>query len=145
MKNKLFSYVLIWTIFLATTGMNGVFAQSLPKEAKKDTDSQKVGSIFSDKIKNNWKSWNPSTTNALDTPFDLEKIKKDIDRETVKPLPKQKMSRKSKALWVAIILGSAVGLFFLIKYADPLECEIEAYCSAGETCGCLKYKDKEKK
>ena len=137
MKNKFFSYLLIWTIFLASS-VDGGFAQSFYKEKENQNGLEKTRPIDSNQFK---KRLDLSISNVLDTPTNFDKI----DLEGLKPLPKRKMSGKSKAMWIAIIAGSAVGLFFLIKYADPLECEIEAYCAPGEICQCLKYKDKVKK
>jgi hypothetical protein len=136
MKNKIFSLLLIWTILLVSNGVTNISAQIVSKETRIGVDYRNI-EFSSDKFKN-WleKELNKPLANVLDTPVNLNKISKEVNQ----PLPRRKMSGKRKAMWIAIIIGSAVGMFFLIKYAK--ECEIyESYCQPDEVCPCLKYKD----
>ncbi len=142
MKNKIFSLLLIWTIFLVSNSPSGVLAQTVSENASKPVNELKIKTdspnILKSEKKNDWQL--SGSRNVLDTPVDFDKISK----ESSKPLPKQqKMSGKRKAMWVAIVVGIAVGMFFLIKYAK--ECEIEdPTCDRfyEEYCQCLKYKEK---
>lgn len=137
MKNDLLSLFLIWTILVVTLGLSDVSAQTITKEIIQDINSQKVENILLNK--NLDKKLNLSKTNVLESPVNFNEIQKD----SLKNVPRRKMSSKRKAMWIAVVIGAAVGMFFLIKYAK--ECEIyESNCSLDEVCPCLKYKEETK-
>lgn len=138
MKKQLLSLVLIWTILLVSNGVANVSAQTAFQGAPKNTSYRSSENVSFDNLKNKFVL---DKTNVLDAPVDFEKIKK----ESINlPAARRKLTGKQKAMWIAIGIGVAVGMFFLIKYAK--ECEVyESYCYNDEPCRCLKYKEDEKK
>lgn len=143
MKNKLICLLLIWSIFLVSSSPSSVVAQTVSENVGKPSNQLQTKTSSPNILKNDVKTdWKKSTSmNVLDTPVDFDKISKDNSQ----PLPKnqKKMSGKRKAMWVAIVIGIAVGIFLLAKYAK--ECEIEdPNCDPfyEEYCQCLKYKEK---
>jgi uncharacterized membrane protein len=137
MKKQLLSLVLIWTILLAGNSALNVSAQTNFQDAPKSVNYQNSEAVSFSQLKNKFVL---PKTNVLDAPVDFDKIKK----ESIKMPSRRKLTGKQKAMWIAIGVGVAVGLFFLIKYAK--ECEVyESYCYNDEPCRCLKYKEDEKK
>lgn len=138
MKKQLLSLVLIWTILLASTSALNISAQSTLQSAVKNETYRNSETVSFDQLKNKFVL---PKNDVLDTPVDFNKIRK----ESINlPSARRKLTGKQKAMWIAIGIGVAVGMFFLIKYAK--ECEIyESYCYNDEPCRCLKYKEEEKK
>lgn len=143
MKNKFFSLLLIWTIFLVSNSSSAVLAQTVSENAPKPVNNIQLQrsspNILKTEVKNDWQL--SGSRNVLDTPVDFDKISKESSNHL--PKKQQKMSGKRKAMWVAIVVGIAVGIFLLVKYAK--ECEIEdPNCDRfyDEYCACLKYKEK---
>jgi hypothetical protein len=138
MRKQLLSIFLMWTILVVGMPFAGVNAQTISKDTIREVNSPNA---VNDEAKFDFgKTLSLSRSNVLESPIDFEKIKK----ETGKNLPRRKMSAKRKAMWIAIWVGIAVGMFFIIKYAK--ECEIyEENCSFDEVCPCLKYKEKDDK
>ena len=138
MRKQLLSIFLIWTIVVVATTSVGVNAQTISKDTIREVNSAKT--ITDEPNFDFGKTLSLSKSDVLETPIDFDKIKK----EPGKNLPRRKMSAKRKAMWIAIWVGIAVGMFFVIKYAK--ECEIyEENCSFDEVCPCLKYKEKDEK
>lgn len=139
MKNKIISAVLVWTIILISNGVENISAQAVSKESSKEITFLHNERVHSREIKSSLKKWDRSLTKVLDTPVDFDKINK----ESLKPLPKRKMSAKQKTFWVLFAIGMAALVFVAIKYYK--ECEIEdPDCLPGEICQCLKYKEESK-
>ena len=142
MIRKLCSLFLIWTFLVIIANTDSAFAQSISKEALNSVKSQQLNTApTGDKQTKPKTDWNISTRgNVLETPVDFDKISKGNQ----KPLPRRKISKKQKALWVAVAIGVAALIFLAIKYYR--ECEIEdPNCDPfyDEYCQCLKYKDKD--
>ena len=136
MKKQLLSLILIWTILLAGNSAVNISAQVNSQDAPKSVNYQNSEAVSFNQLKNKFVL---PKTGVLDAPVDFDKIKK----ESIKMPSRRKLTGKQKAMWIAIGVGVAVGLFFLIKYYK--ECEIyEPYCVTGEPCACLKYKEETK-
>lgn len=135
MRKQILSLFVIWAVLLTSVNLS---AQTVSKDTAIEVNSQKAETTSSDKVQGiSKKDLKLFSSAATENAVDFEKI----ENERSKNLSKQKMSGKRKAMWAAIIVGSVVGLFFLIKYAK--ECEVyESYCSTDEICPCLRYRER---
>ena len=123
---------------LTGVGNNKLLAQTVSKDTAIEANSQNAETTSLEKTKglskNNLK---PLGSGVSYKAVDFEKL----ENERYKVLSKQKMSGKRKVMWAAIIAGSVIGLFFLIKYAK--ECEVyETNCPIDDVCPCLRFRER---